>query len=393
MHFELNDSAEFFLAVGGILLLGIVTDYIGKKTSLPRVTLLLVFGIIIGDQALDLIPVSLVSKFDLVTDMALLVVGFLLGGQFNLVKLRENGRGLVWISASAALFTVLAVTVGLFFTPLALPLIFLLGCIASASAPTPILDVIQELKSNSQFSNLLLKIVAIDDIWALILFSIGIAIMSVFHGNGDSIPSLLLAGYHLIGALVLGIVIGLPAGQFTGRINPGQPMLVEALGLVFVCGGLALWLDVSFLIAVMVMGAVIANTAKHHEYPFHEIENVEWPFMLVFFVLAGASLEFASLKQLTYVGGIYLFCRFVGKYLGAWLGAKVSGVDLPTRNWIGLALMPMAGVEIGMALIAANKFPEFRQVLLTLVISATVIFELFGPLLTRYAIKKVENHQ
>jgi Kef-type K+ transport system membrane component KefB len=217
--------------------------------------------------------------------------------------------------------------------------------------------------------------------------------MSVSHGNGDSISSLLLASYHLIGALILGVVIGLPAGQFTGRINPGQPMLVEALGLVFVCGGLALWLDVSFLIAVMVMGAVIANTAKHHEYPFHEIENVEWPFMLVFFVLAGASLEFASLKQLTYIGGIYLFCRFVGKYSGAWLGAKISGVDLPTRNWIGLALMPMAGVEIGMALIAANKFPEFRQVLLTLVISATVIFELFGPLLTRYAIKKVEDQQ
>jgi Kef-type K+ transport system membrane component KefB len=170
-------------------------------------------------------------------------------------------------------------------------------------------------------------------------------------------------------------------------------MLVEALGLVFVCGGLALYLDVSFLIAVMVMGAVIANTAKHHDYPFHEIENVEWPFMLVFFVLAGASLEFASLQQLSYIGGIYLICRFVGKYSGAWLGAKISGVDLPTRNWIGLALMPMAGVEIGMALIAANKFPEFRQLLLTLVISSTVIYELIGPPLTRYAIKKVPQEQ
>lgn len=393
MNVSLNDSAEFLLAIGGILLLGMITDYVGKKALLPRVTLLLLFGIIIGKQVLDLIPTSLVDKFDLVTDMALLVVGFLLGGQFNLGKLRKNGQGLLWISASAAIFTVIAITIGLFFTPLALPVIFLLACIASATAPAPIMDIILELKSNSRFSNLLLRIVAIDDVWALILFSIGIALMSVFHGNSEGMSSLLQAAYHIFGALLLGLVVGLPAGQCTGRINPGQPMLVEALGLVFVCGGLALWLDVSFLIAVMVMGAVIANTAKHHDYPFHEIENVEWPFMLVFFVLAGASLEFASLIQLTYIGAIYLFCRFAGKYFGAWLGAKISGVDLPTRNWIGLALMPMAGVEIGMALIAANKFPEFRQLLLTLVISSTVVFELIGPPLTRYAIKKVTDRQ
>lgn len=391
MGVEINGTAEFLLTIGGILLLGMVTDYIGNKTSLPRVTLLLLFGIIIGEQSLDLIPVSLVKNFDLVTDMALLVVGFLLGGQFNLRDLRETGKGMLWISASAAVFTVVAIMLGLLFTPLTLPLIFLLGCIASATAPTPIMDVILELRSNSRFSNLLLKIVAIDDIWALILFSVGIALVSVFHNNGDGISSILLAAYQIFGALLLGIAIGLPAGQLTGRINPGQPMLVEALGLVFVCGGLAIWLDVSFLIAVMVMGAIIANTAKHHEYPFHEIENIEWPFMLVFFVLAGASLEFASIKQLSYLGGIYLTCRFVGKYAGAWLGAKISGVDLPTRNWIGLALMPMAGVEIGMALIAANKFPEFRQLLLTLVISSTVIFELIGPLLTRFAIKKVPD--
>ena len=391
MHLELNDTAEFLLAIGGILLLGMSCDYIGKKTTLPRVTLLLIFGVIIGQQLLDFIPQSLTNNFEIVTDMALLVVGFLLGGKFDLKKLKKDGSSLIWISAAEALFTALLVTVGLWLLSLPLPVAFLLGCIATASSPVPILDVIVELKTNSRFSELVLKVVAIDDVWALILFSLGIALMSIFHGNGDGISSILLAGYQIFGAVLLGLALGIPGAQLTGRIKSGEPTLVEALGLVFACGGLALYLDVSYLIAVMVMGAVIANTAKHHEYPFHEIENIEWPFMLVFFVLAGASLELAALKQITLIGIVYIFCRSLGKYSGAWLGAKISGVDGQSRNWIGVALLPQAGVEIGMVLLAALQFPEYRQLFLPLVISGTIIFELIGPPLTRYAIKKVPD--
>jgi Kef-type K+ transport system membrane component KefB len=391
MHLELNDTAEFLLAIGGILLLGMSCDYIGKKTTLPRVTLLLIFGVIIGQQLLDFIPQSLTNNFEIVTDMALLVVGFLLGGKFDLKKLKKDGSSLIWISAAEALFTALLVTVGLWLLSLPLPVAFLLGCIATASSPVPILDVIVELKTNSRFSELVLKVVAIDDVWALILFSLGIALMSIFHGNGDGISSILLAGYQIFGAVLLGLALGIPGAQLTGRIKSGEPTLVEALGLVFACGGLALYLDVSYLIAVMVMGAVIANTAKHHEYPFHEIENIEWPFMLVFFVLAGASLELAALKQITLIGIVYIFCRSLGKYSGAWLGAKISGVDRQSRNWMGVALLPQAGVEIGMVLLAALQFPEYRQLFLPLVISGTIIFELIGPPLTRYAIKKVPD--
>ncbi|MFT4993828.1 MAG: Kef-type K+ transport system membrane component KefB [Paraglaciecola sp.] len=393
MHFELNDTAEFLLAIGGILLLGMSCDFIGKKTSLPRVTLLLLFGVLIGQQMLDLIPESLTRNFEIVTNMALLVVGFLLGGKFDLKKLKKDGRGLLWISAAEALFTTLLVTIGLWLLSLPLPVAFLLGCIATASSPIPILDVIVELKTHSRFSELVLKVVAIDDVWALILFSMGIALMSVFHGNGEGVSSILLATYQICGAVLLGLALGVPGAQLTGRIKSGEPTLVEALGLVFVCGGLALYLDVSYLIAVMVMGAVIANTAKHHDYPFHEIENIEWPFMLVFFVLAGASLELVALKQITFIGLIYIFCRTLGKYAGAWLGAKISGIEVGSRNWIGLALLPQAGVEIGMVLLAALQFPEYRQLFLPLVISGTIIFELIGPPLTRYAIKKVPDRQ
>ncbi len=198
------------------------------------------------------------------------------------------------------------------------------------------------------------------------------------------------AGYEIVVALLLGGLIGLPAAYLTGRIKSGQPMLIEALGLVFICGGAALWLDVSPIIAAMVMGMVITNLAKHHDYPFHEIENIEWPFMVIFFMLAGASLEIGMLAEIGLVGGVYLLARVGGKLLGAWVGALVSHADKEVRHWMGMALMPQAGVAIGMALLTANQFPEYRQTILSIVISTTVLFELVGPIFTRMALKRTQ---
>jgi Kef-type K+ transport system membrane component KefB len=168
-------------------------------------------------------------------------------------------------------------------------------------------------------------------------------------------------------------------------------MLVEALGLVFVCGGLAIWLDVSFLIASMVMGAVVANLATHHEYPFHAIEDIEWPFMVTFFVLAGALLEFSTIKDIGLIGSVYVVCRIAGKVLGAGLGSRFSRSNEASSHWIGVAMLPQAGAAMGMALVATSLLPEYRQVVLSVVISTTVFFELIGPAFTRLALRRADS--
>lgn len=384
----MSSPAEVLLGIGGILLLGTLTDFVGKRSFLPRVTLLLILGVMVGEQGMGLIPPLLTENFEWVTTMALLVIGFLLGGQFDLKSLKASRKELIWISSAGAFVTVAFVVAGLMFSSLPFPLLLLLACIASATAPAPIVDIVVEKHDKSAFSKLLLKIVAIDDVWALILFSVGLAVMSVYFANGNGASELFTASYHIFGAIFLGIVIGVPAAQLTGRINPGQPSLVEALGLVLSCGGIAILLEVSFLISVMTVGAVITNVAKHHEYAFHEIENIEWPFMVIFFVLAGASLEFDALAEVSLIGAIYIVCRAAGKIFGAWLGAYLCGAPKKVRYWMGVAMLPQAGVEIGMALIAANQFPEYRQLILSLVISATIFFELIGPPLTQFAIRR-----
>jgi Kef-type K+ transport system membrane component KefB len=250
-------------------------------------------------------------------------------------------------------------------------------------------DTVRESGLQTGFTRLLLSVVALDDVWALMLFSLGVTLAAFLQQSDGLLEPLMAGSWEIGGAFLLGLGIGWPAAYLTGRIKPGRPILAEALGLVLVCGGLALWLGVSYLIASMVMGAVIRALARHHEHAFHEIENVEWPFMVIFFVLAGASLDVSAALDIGLLGTIYIFARVVGKITGAAIGSKYGGAGDDVQHWMGLALLPQAGVAIGMALVAASRFPEYRQIILPLVICTTVIFELFGPVFTRLAIKHV----
>ncbi len=380
-------SYQLLLTLGGILLFGLLTSAIGRHTFLPRATLLLIFGVLLGNQALSIIPETFVGWFEIIADMTLVMVGFLLGGKLNFRSMSKSLGSALWISIAAALFSAILVSLVLIAAGVSTEIAILLGCISSATAPAAILDVVSESEYKGPFSDLLLSIVALDDIWALFLFAVGVAIATSWNGQADS-STLMLASHDIGGALILGLALGFPAAYLTGRLKPGQPILSEALGLVFICGGLAIWLDVSFLIASMVVGAVVSNFARHHEYAFHEIEDIESQFMVIFFILAGATLELHALAGIGLIGSLYIVSRSAGKIFGAMLGSKLSHSDIVTRNWMGVAILPQAGVAIGMALVAANYFPDYRQILLSVVISSTIFFEIIGPVLTRIALQR-----
>ena len=385
---DLGLSSQFQLTVGIILLSGLLISAVAARTFLPRVTLLLIFGGIIGSQGLDMIPALFTERFELIADITLLMVGFLLGGKLTIDTLGEHSIGSFAISLSASLIPAILVCLAMVALGMPLEIAVLLGCFAAATDPAAVFDVIEESGVKTKFSELLLLIVVLDDVWGLLLFGVGIAIVVSLNGLAGDGGALALVLHELGGGILLGIAIGLPAAYLSGRIKPGKPVLTEALGIVFLCGGLALWLNVSYLIAAIVMGAVIANLARHHEYQFHAIEGIESLFMVVFFVLAGASLEFDALAAIGTIGLVYILCRALAKQFGAWAGGLVSGVGRSSRRWIGFTLMPQGGLAIGMALVASNRFPEYRQVMLPIVIASTVVFELVGPVFTRYAIRR-----
>ncbi len=174
----------------------------------------------------------------------------------------------------------------------------------------------------------------------------------------------------------------------TGRILPGEPTLLEALTMVFLCTGLSLWFNVSFLIAAIVTGALVANLARHHSYPFHAIEGIEGPFIIVFFIAAGTRLEPEVFSRIGLVAAAYVALRVAGRFAGGALGARLTRTNSVTRRWLGLALLPQAGVAIGMAVYTAQQLPELGKTVLPTVIVATVVFEIAGPVLTRIALRR-----
>jgi len=386
----LEPSTQFLIAIGSILLAAIAADWIGKNSFIPRVTLLMIFGIAVGQYGLALIPAVVTDQFETIANIALLMVGFLIGGKLSRETMAGDIAKTFYISGVTVFVTFGVVSLGLYSFSMDLEIALLLGCIATATAPAATIDVIAELESESPFANLLSAIVAIDDALGLIVFSIVIAVLAAITGNGNSISPIQEVFHEVGGAMVLGSLIGFPAAYLTGRLRPGQPMLVEALALVFLCGGLAMWLEVSYLIAAITMGLIITNLAKHHEYPFHAIEGIEWVFLIIFFTLAGATLSLETLGEIGMLGVVYILLRIVGKILGGHFGAKFGRADPLTRRWIGVAMLPQAGVAVGMALAASAVFPEYRQILLPVVISTTVFFELIGPIFTRLAINRTQ---
>jgi Kef-type K+ transport system membrane component KefB len=385
----MEDATMLLLSFGGLLLGGLFLETLGRRTRIPRVTVLLLFGFAIGSGGLDLLPPNSERWFGVVTTVALVMVGFLLGEKLTIRRLRRHGREVLAISIAAVVVTTAVVTFGLMLVGAPLSLALLLGAIAAATAPAATYDVVDETGEHGGFVDTLLGVVALDDAWGLVMFTIALAAVTAISGDGGIAQVVGMGMRDLFGAIALGVALGVPIAFLTHRVRPGEPTLLEALGVVLLCGGLALWLEVSFILAAICLGATTANLAvRHRNRPFHAIRNIEQPFLVLFFVLAGASLEPGQLMLVGGIGAAYIGFRALGRLAGGWVGARLGGSDAGTRRWIGAALMPQAGVALGIGLVAAERQPELADVLLPVVIGATVVFELLGPILTRVAIRR-----
>lgn len=387
----MDDLALLFMTLGGLLLAGLAADTIGRRTRLPRVTLLLLIGMAAGPYGVGLIGHDTDGWFELAATAALALVAFLLGNALTVEKLARHGREILCVTLALMVATLALMTAGLSVLGVAPGLALILGAIATATAPAATIDILAQARAEGPFADRIRGIVAVDDAVGLIVFSlvlVGVGAAGV--GNGEAAP--LWHGLRdLVGALAVGLVTGLPAAFLTGRLQPGEPQQSEALGTVFLTAGLAIWLDVSPLLAGITAGAVVANFARHHERPFHEIEHVEWPFMLLFFLLAGATLEISELPELGLIGVAYVVLRILARLVGGLAGARIAGLPGVERRWIGPSLLPQAGVAVGMALVAGEAFPEWREIIITLIVASTVVFELIGPPVTMAALRRVQN--
>ena len=385
------NDVPILLIFGLLFLLGLAADLVGRHSLIPRVTLLILVGLAVGPVGFDLLPRGLVHDwFPPLTTLALSLVGFLLGQKLSLSELRAHGRLVVSITlgeTTAALVLLALALLAIGVHPVAA---LLLAGIGTATAPAATFDVVKECGIKGEFPDTLLAVVALDDAVALLLFSLMMAAASAVEGNSSVMFSLAGGIQEIGGSLLLGAVLGVPMAFLTGRIRPGEPTLAEAMGFVLLCGGIASWLHLSPVLSAMIMGAVVASLAKHHERPFHAIEGVEWPFLIRFFILAGASAHPGALLMVSGITVVSRLARCAGTDAGALAGARWAGADPAMGKWMGLSLFPQAGVSMGMALLATQRFPEFEAFLLPVVLASTIVYELVTPALTRRALQAAQ---
>jgi Kef-type K+ transport system membrane component KefB len=377
------------LILGLLFLIGFVADIVGRSTLLPRVTLLMLGGLAVGPAGFSLVPDRFVQEwFPELTTIALALIGFLLGHQLSIAALRKRGSFVIVISLCKVFGAALVVASALMLVGLDPVMALLLAGIAPATAPAATYDIVHESGASGEFVETLLSIVAVDDVWGLLIFVLMVAVAGIISGEASIGAGIVSSLIDIGGSIFLGAALGAPMAYLTGRIRRGEPMLAEALGFVLLGAGIADWFDLLPIITAMTMGIMVASLASHYERPFHAIEGIEWPFMVLFFVLAGASLEVDALLLAGGVTLIYVLARFCGIYAGTRLGSRIAGAPPELRKWLGFALMPQAGVAIGMALLAVQKFPETASVVLTVVVASTVVLETVGPVFTRLAIRK-----
>jgi Kef-type K+ transport system membrane component KefB len=383
-----DSTAIALLTLGALFLAGLGADVLGRRTRLPRVTLLLLVGVVAGPLGLDLLPELATKWFAFVAHLALVMVAFLLGGELTPALLREHGRAVLVISLVVVGATAFFVGGGLlaFGWPAAVALP--LAAIATSTDPAAVADVAREARARGPFTRTLLGIVAVDDAWGIVAMSIALALVL---GIGSPEAALVVVGDGVVelgGAILVGVGLGVPMAWLTGRVHAGEPTQAEALGGVLLCGGVAGLLDVSFLLSAMTMGVVVANLARHHRRAFRAIEGIEWPFMVLFFVLSGASVAPATVGAAAWLLVAYVGLRLLGRLVGGWLGAIVAGRSAVAGRRVGVALLPQAGVAIGMALVASQRLPEAGGAFLSATVAATILFELGGPVLTRLALTR-----
>lgn len=382
------DHAPLMITVGVLFLAALALDAIGRIVHVPRVTLLILLGAVLGPPGLDVLPDLLTNGEEAFAAMALTMVAFLLGGSLERRALMAHGSEILAISLSVVIISALLVGTTLILIGAPVVVALALAGISAATAPAATRDVVRQSGRKGRFATNLLGIVAIDDAWGLLVFSLLLTLAGFAAGGEGGADAIRFGLSEAGGGLLLGAAIGPPAAYLTGRLKRGEPSLLEALGIVLICAGTALYLEVSYLLAGMAAGAIVVNLARHHGRPFHEIERIEWPFVLLFFIMAGALLDFGLLADFGWIGAVYVAARLAARVIGGWLGARVSGLGGREGLLMGLALTPQAGVAIGMALVTADRFPEHGAQIIAITIASTIVFELIGPLLTQYALAR-----
>lgn len=386
-----NAVASVIIAIALMLFLGFLMTRLTKKLRLPNVTAYIITGILIGPYCLKLIPQTVIDGMDFLSDVALAFIAFGTGEFFRLSTLRKNGLKVLVITVFEALMaTAVVFVVTYFMLGVDMPFAIVLSALASATAPASTVMTIRQTGAHGDFVDTLLQVVALDDVVGLVAYSVAISIAMALSMGGAalSVGSIMQPIAVNLGVFLLGALFGVFLKWLMPNKRSQDNRLIISVSLLFAFCGICAMLDVSPLLGCMSMGTVYINITDDEKL-FKQLNYFTPPILLLFFVRSGLSFKLDALfntsvavgrTPLLLVGVVYFFMRIAGKYAGAYLGCRMVKKPREVRNYLGMALVPQAGVAIGLAALGARTLGgETGIALQTVILASSVLYELVGP--------------
>ena len=391
LYEKLNISpvATIIISVAMMLFVGYLLTRITKLLKLPNVTAYILAGILLGPYCLNAIPAKVISGMDFLSDIALAFIAFGTGEFFRFSELKKNGGKVIVITVFESLAASAAIFVVMYFI-LRLDLAFsaVIAALAAATAPASTLMTIRQTGAKGDFVNTLLQVVALDDIVGLVAYSIAISVAVAAKGEGVDIGGICLTLAENIGIMALGGFFGVLMRLLMPKKRSTDNRLIISIATLFAFCGICAIIGISPLLGCMAMGTVYMNITEDDKL-FKQLNYFNPPILLLFFVHSGLSFKLGDLFEndsaigaypLLAVGAVFFITRIVGKYAGSFVGCSLVKKDKKVRNFLGLALIPQAGVAIGLAALGARTLGgSLGSALQTVILASSVLYELIGP--------------
>lgn len=383
----------FYLAI--MLFAGLLFGRLLKLVKLPNVTGYLIAGLVLGPFVTKILSAEQVESLSVISNMALSFIAFTVGLSFKRSYFKRVGMTPVVIALLEALVAVFLVQGALIAAGFDVAFSIVLGAIAAATAPAATIMVIKQYGAKGPVTDTLMAVVAIDDAVALVAFGFAVSIAGVISGNGGGniflsiLQPLWQVFFSLLIGAVMGVLFKIPLRFFKKSGN----RLIIIIGFVFMTSALATLCGVSELLACMALGSVFCNISTESDSINDLCDFFTPPLFELFFVVSGAGLDVSVLPQIGVMGAIYVVVRCVGKYLGAFIGAKIMKAPDAVAKYIGPTLIPQAGVAIGLTIVAQSVVPHYAAQVRAVILCGTLIYELVGPAITKITLKKAGEIQ
>ena len=381
-------------SLGLILLLALIAGHLVKVVRVPEVTGYIVAGIALGPSVLGWVSAENLLALEVLSEVALGLILFSIGSVFEFSRFRRMGRQILYLTLVESLLAAMLVTVGVLTLGQPWQVALLLGSVAMATAPASTLMVIRECDSEGPLTDNLLGIIAVNNLLCISAYALVAAAIDLASGFGGMsfFDAIYRAAYPLVwqlaGSVALGYLVGLMLAGWSSQVRETGEMLILLAGSILLCVGVARVLDLSPLVASLAVGATMVNLAEETKSLFDTLAGTDPPFYAIFFVLAGADLDLTLVASMGVIGVIYVGGRSIGKFAGAVIGARYLQLQPSVQTFLGFALLAQAGLAVGLTIAVNQRFEAFAPIVSTVVLASVAIFEVVGPISTRFALTR-----